>query len=81
MATQEVSDVLIAEVFRTTSRAEGMTQSLEEDSSSSSGQTVSEVSAELLSGQSSLSVPPASLWVLSLPLLGAGIVRSRERRT
>ena len=41
MATPEVSDVLIAEVLGTKSRAEGLTQSLEEDSSSSTGQIVS----------------------------------------
>ena len=41
MATQEVSDVLIAVVLGTKSRAEGLTQSLEKDSSSSTGQIVS----------------------------------------
>lgn len=76
MATQEVSDVLIAEVFRTTSRAEGMTQSLEEDSSSSSGQTVSEV-CRRAPFRSELSVRSSGLTVGALTSAPGG--RDREK--
>lgn len=65
MATQEVSDVLIAEVLGTKSRAEGMTQSLEEDSSSSPGQIVSEV-CRRAPFRSELSVHSSDLTVAAL---------------
>lgn len=76
MATQEVSDVLIAEVLGTKSRAEGMTQSLEEDSSSSPGQIVSEV-CHRAPFRSELSVHSSGLTVATLTSAPGG--RGREK--